>query len=96
MWRCLLDCALRLPEEGRACLAGGEGPHWSAMAAEEGTPPLAVLDDKKWKVENVEGTMDEPKVSGSAWERSSSWLSTLALARRVVRRELLRACVGCA
>ena len=30
--------------------------------AEEGTPPLAVLDDKKWKVENVEGTMDEPKV----------------------------------
>ena len=32
------------------------------MAAEEGTPPLAVLDDKKWKVENVEGTMDEPKM----------------------------------
>jgi hypothetical protein len=30
--------------------------------AEEGTPPLAVLDDKKWKIENVEGTMDEPKV----------------------------------
>jgi hypothetical protein len=30
--------------------------------AEEGTPPLAVLDDKKWKVENVEGTSDEPKV----------------------------------
>jgi hypothetical protein len=30
--------------------------------AEEGTPPAAVLDDKKWKVENIEGTRDEPKM----------------------------------
>ena len=32
------------------------------IMAEEGTPPAAVLDDKKWKVENIEGTRDEPKM----------------------------------
>ena len=74
------------------------------MAAEEGTPPLAVLDDKKWKVENVEGTMDEPKVrAGWQWQRSSSWVSTLAQAGEggapgaaaCLRRLRLKPCVRC-